>query len=309
MSYEKPTRKGYRLKYDYECEYNNWLDLGGCTCPFSSPPCSSCTHEGHPIALEEDDEAWELDIEEEEMSRDDIVKKDDKIREGDFVEVVNECRLREMSDYCTLTLGKSYRVESLSSTAETLRIIDDKGKTVNWGFYRFKKVDKPTQPKVPDLPLFFPDKDLGLTKNTTEIKIVKGREKLAGDSMFKYDDIVDALRSYCKNDIELTNKLFNKQEETNMTQIKRRVLNIQLLDNDAGLPVEHALVAEFDGVVTEDTDEVTIQELISNGEVAEKIKTHNKVRIEQINLEIQNRTGNTVKLLPIKLKNLTWNIK
>jgi len=105
---------------------------------------------------------------------------------------------------------------------------------------------------------------------------------------------------------ELTN-----QEDTTMTQLttKRRVLNIQLLDNDAGLPVEHSLVAKFEEVVTEDTDEVTIQELISTGEVAKFIEAHNKVRTEQINLEIQNRTGNTVKLLPIKLKNLTWNIK
>lgn len=30
---------------------------GGCTC-FISPPCSSCTHEGHPINLECTPEAW-----------------------------------------------------------------------------------------------------------------------------------------------------------------------------------------------------------------------------------------------------------
>lgn len=33
---------------------------GGCCCHIN-PPCSWCTHEGNPLNLEEDDEAWEDD--------------------------------------------------------------------------------------------------------------------------------------------------------------------------------------------------------------------------------------------------------
>lgn len=104
----------------------------------------------------------------------------------------------------------------------------------------------------------------------------------------------------------------NQQEESkmsNVNQVKRRVLNIQLLDNDAGLDIAHALVGEFNGVVAEDSNEVVLQEIISTGEVAKLIEAHNKVRAEQIDMSILERTGNSVKLRPIKLKNLTWEIK
>lgn len=115
-----------------------------------------------------------------------------------------------------------------------------------------------------------------------------------------------------KSDDSLDNvsKILNNKEETDMSnKTNRRVLNIQLLDNDAGLPVEHALVAEFNGVVTEDNDQTTLQEIISTGEVAERIKVHNEVRSKQLDLAILKSTGQKVNLLPIKLKDLTWNIK
>lgn len=101
----------------------------------------------------------------------------------------------------------------------------------------------------------------------------------------------------------------NQQEESKMSNVTRRVVNIQLVDEDAGLPVEHSLVGKFEDVVTEDSDQVTIQELISTGEVAELLKVHNSKRVELDNIEIQNRTGNTVKLRPVKLKDLSWKIK
>lgn len=107
--------------------------------------------------------------------------------------------------------------------------------------------------------------------------------------------------------IDLTKQTEEKQTMSNKTN--RRVLNIQLLDNDAGLPVEHALVAEFNGVVTEDNDQTTLQEIISTGEVAERIKVHNEVRSKQLDLAILKSTGQKINLLPIKLKDLTWNIK
>lgn len=124
------------------------------------------------------------------------------------------------------------------------------------------------------------------------------------------DHLLDALNT-CVCIVRQTNDLTKQTEEkqTMSNKTNRRVLNIQLLDNDAGLPVEHALVAEFNGVVTEDNDQTTLQEIISTGEVAERIKVHNEVRSKQLDLAILKSTGQKVNLLPIKLKDLTWNIK
>jgi hypothetical protein len=56
--YDYPTRRGYRLTEDAELDYQAWRDMGGCSCPTGNPPCSYCTHQGHPLSLENDDDAW-----------------------------------------------------------------------------------------------------------------------------------------------------------------------------------------------------------------------------------------------------------
>ena len=58
---DPPKRLGQRLTYDAECLYNDWQEIGGCSCHTGCAPCSSCCSEGNPISLEENDEAWELD--------------------------------------------------------------------------------------------------------------------------------------------------------------------------------------------------------------------------------------------------------
>lgn len=63
MSYDYafPSRPGYKLTEQAESDYSDWIrDYEGCTC-FRCAPCSSCTHDGHPLCLENDDSAWELD--------------------------------------------------------------------------------------------------------------------------------------------------------------------------------------------------------------------------------------------------------
>ena len=113
-----------------------------------------------------------------------------------------------------------------------------------------------------------------------------------------------------------TNNLINKQEENNMSYAPqvptasptsvRRVVNVKLIDDDKGLPVEYALVGEWFGIVTEDPDPVVIQEVIMNEDVANTLVQHNEVREEQVDLDILQRTGNSVNLRPVKLKQLRW---
>jgi hypothetical protein len=49
-----------RLKPEYKelsYEYETLRSMQGCSCHIN-PPCSICTHEGHPANLEENDDAW-----------------------------------------------------------------------------------------------------------------------------------------------------------------------------------------------------------------------------------------------------------
>jgi hypothetical protein len=135
--------------------------------------------------------------------------------------------------------------------------------------------------------------DLTLTVNTTPITI-KGLIKnmvVTGELVYN----------------EETNQQI--KGDLNMSNTQRRVVNVVLIDPDQGLPVEHSQVHDFGQIVTEDDDATTIQELIMTGDVQAKLDIHNKVRSEQIDLDILRRTGNEVKLQPVKLKNLKWIIK
>lgn len=49
------TEEGEALEYKFQREYGS---EGNCSCHLSAP-CSSCTHPGNPIAIEETDEYWQ----------------------------------------------------------------------------------------------------------------------------------------------------------------------------------------------------------------------------------------------------------
>lgn len=100
---------------------------------------------------------------------------------------------------------------------------------------------------------------------------------------------------------------FNLQEENNMNN-SRRVVTVQLIDDDTALEVKNSVVATFI-VVTEDPDNITIQELILNEDIKGKLETHNNKRKTTQNLDILERTGSDVKLRPVKLKDLRWVVK
>lgn len=100
-----------------------------------------------------------------------------------------------------------------------------------------------------------------------------------------------------------------KEEEVMSTTTNRRTVRVELIDNDPGLDVKHSLVAFYNNVITEDDDATTIQELMMHKDIAGKLAKHNQVRTSQVDQDVLKRTGNTVNLQPVKLKNLTWVIK
>jgi len=92
----KPERKGYVLTEWGEDVYSEWQDIGGCSCHLGGAPCQSCTHEGNPISLEENDEAWYEDIE---------------FNVGDDVKIMN-LNDHDATDFMWL-IGKTGRVVSV----------------------------------------------------------------------------------------------------------------------------------------------------------------------------------------------------
>lgn len=96
----------------------------------------------------------------------------------------------------------------------------------------------------------------------------------------------------------------------------RRVINLNVIDEDKGLPVEHSLVVSFKGIVTEDDNEVTIREAIMEAKTYDKqgramrkiLEEHNTLRNSIVNEDILERTGHAVMLRSIKLKNLRFEI-
>jgi hypothetical protein len=111
-------------------------------------------------------------------------------------------------------------------------------------------------------------------------------------------DALDAL-SYTMYE----NKFFNTNEESKM----RKLVTVQLIDNDKGLDVADSLILDIE-VMTEDDAGTTIREILMNPayDVSVLLEEHNNMRADIINKEILNRTGQEVKLQPVKLKDLTW---
>lgn len=90
---------------------------------------------------------------------------------------------------------------------------------------------------------------------------------------------------------------------------ERRLLTVILVDGDINLPVENSLVFKFDDVLTEETDQVTIQQLMVDEDIKTILEAHNKVRVKVVNKTILERTGSKVNLLPVTIKDLCWKIK
>lgn len=99
-------------------------------------------------------------------------------------------------------------------------------------------------------------------------------------------------------------------EETTMSAIQaqvltRRAVRVRIIDNDPALLIEHSFVAESEVTMTEDNDAITIQQFLADFPINEAVAQHNETRATLTDEEILKRTGQDVKLRPIRLKDLT----
>ena len=101
----------------------------------------------------------------------------------------------------------------------------------------------------------------------------------------------------------------NKTGESKMTT--RRTVTVNLYDDSKGIKDEVANVYSTDEVTSETSSERIIQQLLFNEshEISQAISDHNEYRVEQVDLDILQRTGIHVTLRPLEFKDLRWEIK
>ena len=114
-------------------------------------------------------------------------------------------------------------------------------------------------------------------------------------------EAVNFVHDFKPNDFSTT------KEEIDMSN-QRKVVEVQLFDDAKGLPVQDSLVAKFENVLTEDDNDTTIREVIMNNDIKKVLAAHNVKRAKVINQDILERTGNSVPLQPILLKDLRWKV-
>lgn len=99
---------------------------------------------------------------------------------------------------------------------------------------------------------------------------------------------------------------------TEMTNTTRSTVEVILLDNDAGLKPEDALVANLGSHVIENGNTTHLQQKLLMDvklNVAEKLSAHNAKREKTVDLDILKRTGNEVTLRPIEIHEIEWQFK
>lgn len=103
------------------------------------------------------------------------------------------------------------------------------------------------------------------------------------------------------------------QGNQTMSQVNtsRRSVSVTLIDRDVNLEGKEAIVLDLGQQISEGDQNELIQELIMDpaNKVAEALKSHNDKRSNVVNREVLNRTGNKVKLEPVKMRDLTWDVR
>lgn len=103
-----------------------------------------------------------------------------------------------------------------------------------------------------------------------------------------------------------TNQSIQK-EETHMNNANnRQVALVTLIDTDAGLKPELAMIKHFDTVVFDgDVDNMKMK-LVMDNDMAGILAKHNEKRGKEIDLKLRQSSGQELKLLPVELSDLKW---
>ncbi len=398
---DPPKRTGYCLTYDAELLYDNWRDIGGCSCHTGCTPCSSCHNEGHPISLEENDEAWELDEEVENMARDNITDKSSppksKWFNGKYRVTPETSRLLQEAVFKDGGKWSSSGIKFFETDDTYIFVQADGSMTLSSCFGDFQddflpEKQPPQPPKYeseydPDTaqPAGYTayvvfkqdftkgalekgeyggkayayicsredytqwvgyrafDEDVfaevnvsGVGKKVKVLRIEAKVDPKATKSIVRilpkdvdtnvkeskietsetyYDStgkwvvpkefagcvLSSTIVNFKPNDFSIT------KEDVNMS-IQRKVVEVQLFDDAKGLPVQDSLVVKFENVLTEDDNDTTIREVIMNNDIKKVLVAHNMKRAKVINQDILERTGNSVALQPVLLKDLRWKV-
>lgn len=99
---------------------------------------------------------------------------------------------------------------------------------------------------------------------------------------------------------------FNLNTEVSNNMSTRNVVTVTLIDKDAGLKPELALVKSFGTQVADGSQADLQMKLVMDNDMPAILAKHNAKRVKEIDLDIRQRTGNEVNLQPVELNQLTW---
>lgn len=325
MTYRsRPERKGYRLTEEGENLYAEWLDMRGCSCHTGCAPCSTCTHEGHPISLEETDEVWEPEFTEYLIDYTDeyglptcaigcAAGSGFCVESCQHFEKVEKCGAGLERIYCKfieeIEGGNDVSRSDIVNVKDNGDSVPETKKEFKVGYW-YKCIDERAAEvyhgKYYKLNRFSKDENCGMFDGDRgECFLNYLRFDVNSESSFD-PEATPPFESNMKWDFKTLDNVSKQTEEkqTMSNANNRRIVTVQVFDLDPALDVEHSLVHVFEGVVTEEDNSTTLTELLHTGQLVEPLAKHNKTRTAQDNKDILSRTGKKVKLEAIKVKNL-----
>lgn len=98
----------------------------------------------------------------------------------------------------------------------------------------------------------------------------------------------------------------SKETKEDNIMSNRQVATVTLIDTDAGLKPELALVKNFGTVVFDGSIENMKMKLVMDNDMSAILAKHNEKRAKEIDLSIRKATGQELKLMPIELSDLKW---
>lgn len=129
------------------------------------------------------------------------------------------------------------------------------------------------------------------------------------------DDLTDIttspFKSNTQSEVEDTSTTTESKKEDTMSDSTRKLVTVSIIDPSAGIEAADSLIKSL-GEHVMDSDEGTLKlqlALDPSIKLAEALASHNEKRSKITDLDILDRTGNEVKLRPLKIEELKWVFK